>query len=244
VFDKIPVTVYIRHGAGHQENEERIIEILEFSCPYGRIAHERDTLEFTYNQKKAKYAELAKAISEIEQKEVRVTAIIISSMGAVYQPSLKDLQKVLKCSDHEIRKIGKHMSETVIKGSLEIWRQDMKTRHKEREEEQEEVQEVIEEIRNFEEEEMREHGEIIERIERREDQDQTEEEGTVEGIVGEMESERKGPEFEGALNPSHKNRFYDVLCRPSFSLPIVNINPKLHWSKEIRREAHSWTASL
>jgi hypothetical protein len=133
----------------NQENEERIIEILEFSCPYGRIAHERDTLEFTYNQKKTKYAEFAKAISEIEQKEVRVTAIIISSMGAVYEPSLKDLQKVLKCSDHEIRKIGKHMSETVIKGSLEIWRQDMKTRHKEREreEEQGQGQEEVQEVR-------------------------------------------------------------------------------------------------
>jgi hypothetical protein len=169
-----------------QENEERIIEIIGFSCPYGRIAHERDIGQLTYNQKKTQYAEFTKAISEIEQKEVRVTAVIISSMGEVYEPSLKDLQKVLKWSDQEIRKIGKHVSETVIKGSLEIWRQDMKNRHKEREEEQEEVQEVIEEIRNLEEEEAREHGEIIER---REDQDQTEEEGIREEMESRSRSE-------------------------------------------------------
>jgi hypothetical protein len=113
-----------------QESEERTVEIIEFSCPYGRIAHERDALEFTYNQKRIKCAEFTRAMSEIEQKEIRVTAVIISSMGAVYEPSLKDLQQVLKCSDHEIRKLGKHLSETVIKGSLEIWRPDTQNRYK------------------------------------------------------------------------------------------------------------------
>jgi hypothetical protein len=49
-----------------EENEARTIEILELSCPYGQTAHERDTLEFTYNQKKEKYAELAKEIGKIE----------------------------------------------------------------------------------------------------------------------------------------------------------------------------------
>jgi hypothetical protein len=137
---------------------------------------------------------LGKEISKIEQKEVRVTAVIISSMEAVYASSLKDLQQLLQCSDHEIRKIGKHLSETVIKRSLEIWRQDMKNRYKEKEEEQEqeqeevqEVQEVTEEVWNLEEEQRREHGGIIER---REDQDQTEE----EGIVEEMESRSKEQE--------------------------------------------------
>jgi hypothetical protein len=108
-------------------------------------------------------------------------------MGAVYDPSLKDLQQVLQCSDHEIRKVGKHMSKTAIKGSLEIWGQDKKNRYQEREQKQEEVQEGTEEVRNLEEEERREHGG---RIERREHQDQTEE----EGIVDEMESRSKGQE--------------------------------------------------
>jgi hypothetical protein len=45
-------------------------------------------------------------------------------MGAVYGPSLKDLQKVLRCSDREMRILGQKMSETVILGSMEIWRQN------------------------------------------------------------------------------------------------------------------------
>jgi hypothetical protein len=44
-------------------------------------------------------------------------------MGAVYVPSMKDLQKVLKCNDRELKKLGRRMSETVILGSMEIWRQ-------------------------------------------------------------------------------------------------------------------------
>jgi hypothetical protein len=44
-------------------------------------------------------------------------------MGAVYMPSMKDLQKVLKCNDRELKKLGRRMSETVIVGSMEIWRQ-------------------------------------------------------------------------------------------------------------------------
>jgi hypothetical protein len=45
-------------------------------------------------------------------------------MGAVYEKSLKDLEQVLRCRDQEIRKLGYRMSETVILGSLEIWRQN------------------------------------------------------------------------------------------------------------------------
>jgi hypothetical protein len=50
-----------------------------------------------------------------------MTAMIVSSMGAVYLQSLKDLQKILRCSDQEMRKLGRKMSETVIAGSMEIW---------------------------------------------------------------------------------------------------------------------------
>jgi hypothetical protein len=37
-----------------------------------------------------------------------VTAVIVSSMGAVYTPSLKALQKVLKYSDQQISEVGKN----------------------------------------------------------------------------------------------------------------------------------------
>jgi hypothetical protein len=53
-----------------------------------------------------------------------VTVVIVSSISAVYLPSLKDLQKVLRCSDEELRQLGRKMSEMVIAGSMEIWRQN------------------------------------------------------------------------------------------------------------------------
>jgi hypothetical protein len=73
-----------------------------------------------YEEKKRKYAELAKELKRQRGEDVRVTAVIVSLMDAVYLPSLKDLQKVLKCSDEELRQLGRKMSETVIAGSMEI----------------------------------------------------------------------------------------------------------------------------
>jgi hypothetical protein len=76
-----------------------------------------------YEEKKRKYAELANVLKIVTGKQVRVTAVIVSSMGAVYMSSMTDLQKVLKCNDRELKKLGRKMSETVILGSMEIWRQ-------------------------------------------------------------------------------------------------------------------------
>jgi hypothetical protein len=45
-------------------------------------------------------------------------------MGAIYNQSLKDLQKVLGCTDRKMKKLGRRMSEAVIMGSMEIWRQN------------------------------------------------------------------------------------------------------------------------
>jgi hypothetical protein len=111
---------------GEERGEPRIIEILEFSCPYGCISHGRNTLEKTYEAKKAKYEELAQALRTEQRGEVkvRVTAVIVSSMGAVYGQSMKDLQKVLRCNDKEMKKLARQMSETVIVGSMEIWRKN------------------------------------------------------------------------------------------------------------------------
>jgi hypothetical protein len=37
-----------------QENENRMLELVDFSCPYGRISHRKETLELTYEYKKEK----------------------------------------------------------------------------------------------------------------------------------------------------------------------------------------------
>jgi hypothetical protein len=52
-----------RRGGRGEEEERRITEILELSCPYGCISHNRNTLEKIYEAKKAKYEELARMLS-------------------------------------------------------------------------------------------------------------------------------------------------------------------------------------
>jgi hypothetical protein len=105
-------------------NEEKTLEIVEFSCPYGYVSRGRKTLERVYEEKKEKYLDLAMNLKRLRREEVCITVVIVSSIGAVYDRSLKDLQKVLKCTDREIRKLGKKMSETVFMGSMEILRQN------------------------------------------------------------------------------------------------------------------------
>jgi hypothetical protein len=113
-----PDIVFLR-----RENEHELWEIIEFSCPYGYMTHERNTLEHTFQQKIQKYARLAQEISEITHIRARVSAMIVSSLGAVHLPSLRQLHGILKCDDRQLRKLGRRMSETVISGSIEIWRQ-------------------------------------------------------------------------------------------------------------------------
>jgi phosphatidylserine/phosphatidylglycerophosphate/cardiolipin synthase-like enzyme len=116
------------YAEGREEelrNEEKIIEIIEFSCPYGYISRGRDTLERAYDEKKRKYMELALNLKRLRREEVRLTVMIVSSMGAVYDRSLKDLQRVLGCTDRKMPKLGRQMAETVIMGSMEIWRQNV-----------------------------------------------------------------------------------------------------------------------
>jgi hypothetical protein len=89
-----------------QENSRRVIEIIEFSCPYGYVMRERDALKQVFEQKRPKYAQLMRKLSAETQKLVRLTIIIILSLGAVYLLSLKQLNAVLKCDDRELRKLG------------------------------------------------------------------------------------------------------------------------------------------
>jgi hypothetical protein len=116
---------YEQRRRGEREREEgeerKIIEILEFSGPYGCISHIRNTLEKTYEVTKAKYEELARTLRTEQQEKMRATAVIVSSMEAVYGPSMKDLQKVLRYNDQEMKKLARQMSETLILGSMEIW---------------------------------------------------------------------------------------------------------------------------
>jgi hypothetical protein len=57
----------------HEEelrNEERVREIIEFSCPYGRTSQGRNTPERVYEEKKRKYMTLARTLKQLRRYEV------------------------------------------------------------------------------------------------------------------------------------------------------------------------------
>jgi hypothetical protein len=128
-------------------------------------------------------------------------------MGAIYGPSMKDLQKVLRCNNKEMKKLERKMSETVISGSWEIWRNNAK--HIGRGNREEVNQLIAEEERSMEEaeaelqrERARENGE------NRIQMDQVEEwmngaEGDVEDYEDEEEEEE---EEEGEESESRQER--------------------------------------
>jgi hypothetical protein len=106
-----------------RENQIEVIEIIEFSCPYGYMTQGENALKRVFEQKQRKYRQLAQELSNLRHDRVRVTAVIMSSLGAVYMQSLKDLHTVERCDDPQLKKLGQRMSEAVIRGSMEIWRQ-------------------------------------------------------------------------------------------------------------------------
>jgi hypothetical protein len=74
-----------------------------------------------YERKKAKYSDLASALRELRQQRVNGTGVIVSLMGALSSESLKELRKILGCSNREMQKLGRWMSDAAITGSFKIW---------------------------------------------------------------------------------------------------------------------------
>jgi hypothetical protein len=106
-----------------RENQREMVEIIDFSCPYGYMTQGENALKRAFEQKQRKYRQLAQDLSNLIPERVWVTAIIVSSLGAIYMQSLIDLHTVLRCDDRQLKKLGRRMSEAVIRGSMEIWRQ-------------------------------------------------------------------------------------------------------------------------
>jgi hypothetical protein len=96
--------------------------------------------------------------------------------------SLKDFHTVLRCDDRQLKKLGLRMSEAVIRGSMEIWRQFAQRMSHERRgrepgeaREDERVAEAVDGNRNREGREVdliigREVGGLEHKFERREDE--------------------------------------------------------------------------
>jgi hypothetical protein len=125
-------------------------------------------------------------------------------MGAVYKPSLKDSQKVLKCSDREISRLSKQMSTAIIKGSMAIWRLDTCARHEGHlEQDGEIIQEEVNELQGVgiqRELHGRERSEEEDEIDGGVDELDDEEERDVSEQEQEREDERDRPRGNGEWN--------------------------------------------
>jgi hypothetical protein len=57
--------------------------------------------------KHEEYERLAIESVRVRQQRVRVTAVVVSSVGAINRQSLKGFEKVRRCSDRELRRLGR-----------------------------------------------------------------------------------------------------------------------------------------
>jgi hypothetical protein len=99
---------------------------IDVSCPYGRITYGDNSLEVAYEEKIRKYTRLATEVRNLTGTYVTIIPVIVSSLGAVYPPSLDSLKALLNVDKKTIQKIGRKLSEAAIEGSFDIWRKYMK----------------------------------------------------------------------------------------------------------------------
>jgi exonuclease III len=67
-----------------RENQREVIEIIEFSCPYGYMTQGENALKRVFEQKQRMYRQLAQELSNLRQERERVIAVIGLSLGPVY----------------------------------------------------------------------------------------------------------------------------------------------------------------
>jgi hypothetical protein len=150
-----------------KEGNKMKMEIVEITCPYGRISEERNTMESAFEFKMNKYQKLADEIEEKTEMEVRIIPVIVSSMGSVYSKTMMLLKKLLKCEDRKMKKIGRKMSEAAIYGSFEVWRRYISAKERPIEENVEAEKMIEEEIKDINKEVTEEDEERDKEIERR-----------------------------------------------------------------------------
>jgi hypothetical protein len=78
------------------KNHREVIEILEFSCPYGHMTRGENALKGVFEQKQCRDRQSAQELTNLSQERVRVIPVIVSSLGAVYMQSLKYLDTILR----------------------------------------------------------------------------------------------------------------------------------------------------
>jgi hypothetical protein len=60
-----------------RENQREVIEIIEFSCPYGYVTQGENGLKRVFERKQRKYRQLAQEHSNLRYERVRVIAVIV-----------------------------------------------------------------------------------------------------------------------------------------------------------------------
>jgi hypothetical protein len=95
--------------------------LIDVSCPFGRISHGVDTLKKVYVDKLAKYADLARELQRLRHMPVQIIPVIVSSLGAVFEDSFKELDELLLCNTKMKGRLGKQLSDAAIMGSFQLW---------------------------------------------------------------------------------------------------------------------------
>lgn len=114
-----------------QNNQYNLIEV---TVPYGDINEEDDSsLDIRYQQKKDKYKQLLKDITEQTGKAAKLYVIVISSLGAWNSYSLRDLRKLAGDKDL-FKRFAKRMVASVLRSSRRLLIEINKETEKDKEE--------------------------------------------------------------------------------------------------------------
>ena len=100
------------------------IHIIEFSSPYDMLKEDgKDTMEETYDAKKEKYQDLVEHCREKFRKNVRSYIIIVSSLGAIHERSIKDIEDLYQETrkSKQIKMVLRRMSALACIGSYFIF---------------------------------------------------------------------------------------------------------------------------
>ncbi|KAH0791072.1 hypothetical protein GPJ56_005003 [Histomonas meleagridis] len=94
--------------------------LIEVTVPYGDVSEENElSLEVRYNEKKEKYAELLVDIKNQSGKDAKLIVIVISSLGAWYSESLKELRIIAETKEN-FKRFAKRMVIATLKYSRKI----------------------------------------------------------------------------------------------------------------------------
>jgi hypothetical protein len=101
------------------------INIIEVSCPYDQMTSINDApmtaLEKVHRAKIAKYEPLRRRCEEVFQRRCKLTTVIVSSLGAVYKESVRELKKNIGLGDRALKTLVRRISTAALIGSYFVF---------------------------------------------------------------------------------------------------------------------------